>query len=47
MSEYRPDKHRQNLQKLPIVKSTLSEGNALPGHTRRDSDAAFEMLMRQ
>ena len=27
--------------------NTLGEVNALLGHTRRDSDAAFEMLMRQ
>ena len=43
MSEWRPDKHRQNCQKLLIGKSSR-QGQCAP---RRDSDAAFEMLMRQ
>ena len=43
MSEERPDKHRQNYQKLPIVKfSIIGDGNAFLGHTRCDSDVAFE-----
>ena len=29
------------------MSNLLSEGNALQGHTRHDSEAAFKMLLRQ
>ena len=46
MSEWQPDTLVKIIENSQFS-NPLVEGNALLGHTRRDSDAAFEMLMRQ